>query len=200
MTIVVILGILVYLANIQSTKSDSIPLSIIKDTLAQQSNSTLQPSQEQTSSNSSLLNIINQTLNESENVNATSSDRAVYDQTNRTSDNQTMRATNGTNGTVAEIVTNASQQQPQSPLESPLNLLPPSQPHNNKNHLPYNKNNCLCPLHLASTTTTTTIDNATITTTTTTTIHFNASDHSSINCAKCEQLEVIRPFNQIRYM
>ncbi len=135
MTIVVILGILVYLATIQSTKSDSIPLSIIKYTLAQLSNSTLQPSQEQISSNSSLLNVINQTQDEPQEVNATSSDSAVSNQTNGTSDNQTMQATNGTNGTSAngttvEIPSTALQQQPQTPLQSPPSLqqqpLPPS--------------------------------------------------------------------------
>lgn len=69
-----------------------------------------------------------QTLNERENVNATSSDEAVYDQTNVPSDNQTMRAPNdinGTsaNGTTSEILTNAlQQQQPQAPLQSPPSL------------------------------------------------------------------------------
>jgi hypothetical protein len=64
------------------------------------------------SSNSSLLNVINQSQNGPENVNVTSNDRAVYNQTNGTSDNQTMQAVSGingtsTNGTTAETVTNA---------------------------------------------------------------------------------------------
>ena len=69
-----------------------------------------------------------QTLNERENVNATSSDVAIYDQTNITSDNQTMMATNGNNGTSAngttsEILTSAlQQQQPQAPLQPPPSL------------------------------------------------------------------------------
>ena len=69
-----------------------------------------------------------QTLNERENVNATSSDVAIYDQTNSTSDNQTMMATNGNNGTSAngttsEILTSAlQQQQPQAPLQPPPSL------------------------------------------------------------------------------
>jgi hypothetical protein len=131
MTIVVILAIIVYLANIQSNKPDSIPLPIVNNAFAQESNSTLQSSQEQTSNNSSLLNVINQTLNGPENVNVTSRDRAANNQTNGTMDNQTIQTANGTNtnGTTAENLNNLLQQQLQPPLQSPFNQLPaaPSQ-------------------------------------------------------------------------
>jgi hypothetical protein len=132
MTIVVILAIIVYLAYIQSNKPDSIPLPIVNNAFAQESNSTLQSSQEQTSSNSSLLNVINQTLNGPENVNVTSRDRAANNQTNGTMDNQTIQTANGTNtnGITAENLNNLLQQQLQPPLQSPFNQLPaaPSQP------------------------------------------------------------------------
>ena len=131
MTIVVILAIIVYLAYIQSNKPDSIPLPIVNNAFAQESNSTLQSSQEQTSSNSSLLNVINQTLNGPENVNVTSRDRAAYNQTNGTMDNQTIQTANGTNtnGTTAENLNNLLLQQLQPPLQSPFNQppAPPSQ-------------------------------------------------------------------------
>ena len=131
MTIVVMLAIIIYLAYIQSNKPDSIPLPIVNNAFAQESNSTLQSSQEQTSSNSSLLNVINQTLNGPENVNVTSRDRAAYNQTNGTMDNQTIQTANGTNtnGTTAENLNNLLQQQLQPPLQSPFNQLPaaPSQ-------------------------------------------------------------------------
>jgi hypothetical protein len=73
-----------------------------------------------------------QTLNKPENVNVTSSDKAVYEQANVTSDNQTILGTNvnnntNTNGTKDGIFTNASQQS-QAPLQSLGGLLPaPSQ-------------------------------------------------------------------------
>jgi hypothetical protein len=131
-TIVVILAIIVYLANIQSNRPDSIPLPIVNNAFAQENNTTLQPSQGQTISNSSLLNTLNQTLSELENVNVTSRDRAGYNQTNGTTDNQTIQTANGTNGTstngtTVEILNNAFQQQPRPPLQSPFNLLPAPQ-------------------------------------------------------------------------
>jgi hypothetical protein len=109
---------------------DSIPLYIVEYALALTNNSTLDSSQEQRN-NTTLLNLLNQTLNEPEKVNATSRDKAVY--------NQTILATNGTNDTStnvtsAEKLANASrqqqqqQQQPQAPLQPLLSLLPaPSQ-------------------------------------------------------------------------
>jgi hypothetical protein len=128
-TIVVVLSILVYITSFQSTKPDSIPLSIVKDALAQE-NYSLQASQEQTSSNnSSLLNLINQTLDEPENINVTSRDTDVQNQTKVRTNNQTTNGVNGTNanGTAAEILNNAFRQQLQPPLQSPFNQLPAPQ-------------------------------------------------------------------------
>ena len=112
--VVVILCLLVYMINLQATKLDSIPLSTVKNSFAQENNSVLQSSQEQGSSNSSLLNTLNQTLSELENVNVTSRSRAVYNQRDGTLDNQTMLATNGitctsANGTTEDILLNAPQ-------------------------------------------------------------------------------------------
>jgi hypothetical protein len=87
----------------------------------------------------------NQTLNDPENINVTSTGKAVYEQTNVTSDNQTILVTNGNNNTSenganVEMLTNASQQpqallqplqqqptlqQPLPPLPSPLNVIAP---------------------------------------------------------------------------
>jgi hypothetical protein len=123
------MSILVYLISLQSIKPEYIPLPpTVMDVSAQESNSTMDTFPEQ--SNSSLLKVLNQTLNPSENVNETSRDTVIFNQTNSTSsENQTTLAANGlndtsVNGTSIEIHTNASQQ-PQPILRPLLSLMPP---------------------------------------------------------------------------
>ena len=93
----------------------SFSLCIAKDAFAQENNAKLEMSLDQNSNNSHAeAQNQNQTGNKPENVNITCTDRTVYDQTDVSSDNQTMRATNGindtnANGTTANIPTNASQ-------------------------------------------------------------------------------------------
>ena len=121
------MSILVCLVNLQSIKPEYIPLPIVNKLSAEASNSTMHMFPEQR--NSSLLKVLNQTLNPSENVNVTSRDKAVFDQINSTSENQTSLAANGlnntsANGTNTEILTNASQQ-PQPILRPLLSLMPP---------------------------------------------------------------------------
>jgi hypothetical protein len=128
--IVVLLSILVYLINLQSINPEYIPLPPIANDVSAEENNSTRDTFLQQSNSSSLIKVLNQTLSPSENVNVSSRDKAIFNQTDSTaSENQTTLATNGlndtsANGTSTEMVTNASQLQPQPLFRPPLSLMP----------------------------------------------------------------------------